>query len=466
MSRSAFRWAVALVLAVPAYAAEAPPRERATAGGDLAWFQGERLEISGTMRTYLPLAIGPGRGVYLDLDARTSIERVAGDFKFLVEDLDYTVEVGFKQRAARFTRLPLRAFAGQQGTQRVDADGEPFVRYVGGGVASAGYRRRDTGLRWRADAGVVLEQRQVRADGLLRGKLDFTSRAGRGFGSGLGFAVEVDGLLDGSDFRGDWRGGPHRRFALGGGVALRLFAHWIESRHPLGLGDSGLTIGLDLRETDNGSRPPGAVPDVGGSLATGGGEGRLAARLLVRVLSPQLTARTRLAAEVDANILTAADTGELYYLYHFGVEQTRGPLIGGVYFYHRSNHQLAEPNDAVTAINVLETGVETRGWDRPGRDAARTLEARFRAGYLIDSNFGERRRWHARGGLRWRVPLARDRVAPFVLLEAETGDVDRRLYALGLAPAAAVELRVEYREDDQFFGRDRDALLLTTHVGF
>jgi hypothetical protein len=49
---------------------------------------------------------------------------------------------------------------------------------------------------------------------------------------------------------------------------------------------------------------------------------------------------------------------------------------------------------------------------------------------------------------------------PFLLLIVEEGDVGRRSYAAGLLSARGLGLRLEYRDDEQYFGRDRTALLL------
>jgi hypothetical protein len=84
----------------------------------------------------------------------------------------------------------------------------------------------------------------------------------------------------------------------------------------------------------------------------------------------------------------------------------------------------------------------------------------------MDSSFGESRRWHIRGGLRWLMPLAAGAFRPFIQLEAEEGDVGRRSYALGSSLGEAFSARLEYRDDEQYFGSDRTALLLLLAWGF
>jgi len=151
-------------------------------------------------------------------------------------------------------------------------------------------------------------------------------------------------------------------------------------------------------------------------------------------------------------------------LYHLGLERPLQQNIAGFYFYHRSNHQLDHSNDRITSINVVEGGIETEGWhdegDRHALERWGRLDARARLGYLLDSTFGEQRRWHVRGGLRWRLPLGIGRVRPFVAVEAEAGDVERQSYALGASLCDTLSVRVEYRHDEQYFANDRTALLL------
>jgi hypothetical protein len=148
-----------------------------------------------------------------------------------------------------------------------------------------------------------------------------------------------------------------------------------------------------------------------------------------------------------------------------------GHYLTGAYFLHRSNHQLAEPNDIVTSLNVLEAGMETREWyrigPRPLRHAWGTLDWRGRLGYLIDSSFGEDVRWHLRGGLRWTPPVRLGRgTYPFVALWIETGDVERRIYSAGLSLPPAWDLELRYLVDEQLFSTDRDALLVVGRYGF
>ena len=157
----------------------------------------------------------------------------------------------------------------------------------------------------------------------------------------------------------------------GYGRRVSFFVRYAQSRNPLKLDIDLWMVGLSYEE-GAGAGPSGLEPpEIDGSLLAGGGEGRLGTRLALRLLSPDFGNRTRVVFMVDANLLTAEDTGELYYRYELGVQQLWRRYLRGVYFHHRSNHRLAEPGDMITAINVVEFGIESEAWTRPGRREGR-----------------------------------------------------------------------------------------------
>ena len=449
----------------------APERERPVAGGTLAWISTGELDLIGDMRAELPHPVGRGRSFFFSLEARTSVEHASALDTFLVRDLDYALDLGLRSRRAGTGGRPLSLFVGQSGTEQADANGQPWVRYVGAGIESRGFRSLGRGLQWKVQAGPVLDKREVQADGIVRADVQLNPRARDSFlASHLGFDLEVSGLVDGGSFRADWRGGPNLQFGVAGGRRFSFFAHYLESDNPLGIGSSGVLLGIDYSEGDDGRPVTISPPDIDGIVGAGGGDGRVAGRFKLRFLSPLFARDARGVVVVDAHLLTAEDTGELFYVYYLGIEREIGRRLAGAYLYHRSNHALAEPNDTITSINVLELGLETDAWDRPGRRRPSSswglLDYRARPGLLVNSTFGERRRWHFRGGLRWTLPGAVLHGLPFLLIEVEEGDVGRRLYAAGLAPWPRVEFRLQYMNDEQYLGIDRTAVLLTSLVGF
>ena len=112
---------------------------------------------------------------------------------------------------------------------------------------------------------------------------------------------------------------------------------------------------------------------------------------------------------------------------------------------------------------------ETDDWYRVGRGSRgdrKALSGSARIGVLLESSFGEDDFWHARGGLRWTLLPKTDGPQPFVLVELEAGEVEREKFAIGLALARQLDLQLEYRSDDQYFGQDRTAYLLSAYYGF
>ena len=452
-----------------------PAGSRPVAGGRLFWDLADDLDLIGDLWARLPLwrrRAGDGDGVYLHLDLRTAIEQ-ASDLTFDVRDLQYSLDIGWRARFSQGRRNRYSTFVGQRGVEAVDADGQPYLRYAGFGFEHGDLldptdpRVAETRLDWQVSGGPVLEEREVEADFLVRAGARYVllRRADRPV---LSLDAKLDGLLDGSRLRTDISGGPTVTFFLSGGTSAAFSLHYQRSRHPLGIGHSAWLAGFHYRGGGGPLRRP--PPDVHGLLSAGGGDdSRAAARLRLRFSSPPFAGRYHAAIVVDANVLTGNDPGELYYIYDVGFERRSDAHHIGAYFYHRSNHVLAEPNPAVTSINVLEAGIESVAWERPGRRPPERswgrLDYRARAGYLIDSAFGEERRWHARAGLRWRAPLDRP-WQPYVSVEFEAGDVERAIYAAGTSPANGVDLQLEWRDDDQFFGSDGTALLLTASYGF
>jgi hypothetical protein len=467
-----------LAVLVPAAAADpaAEPRSGARAeavsGTETDWLGGQWVD--------LPVAGGPW---VLSVDALLTLEQPTGDLAFAVGELQYEIDIGRTWLPRALAGRPVVLFAGQQGRERVDADGQAFVRFVGAGLASRsspgtpgfGVRPGSDAARshWRLALGAIVEEREVSAEVALGGQAGIRLCAPRPGRPSLELEIEIDGVVADGRLLADVAAGPRVRLPASDGHSADFFLHYRRDRHPLGLGEDLWTLGLAYgddpsRDRDPIERPAADPPGVDGLLGLGAGEGRRAGRLLSRLLSPPLGGDSRLTFLVDGNILTAEDTGELYYLYHLGVERPLGTRWAGVYFFHRSNHQLAEPGERITSLNALELGLETAEWWRPGKRRPRgraRLDAMARAGLLIDSSLGEDDGWHVRGGLRWTLG-GLERAQPYVLVEAEAGGVDRQSYAVGVAPAPALDLQLEYRSDDQYFGRDRTAWLLTAQHGF
>jgi hypothetical protein len=443
--------------------------DEVSAGGSLAWIFSREIDLLGDLRADLPFAVAGGRSLYLSIDALTAIEKATSDFTFTVREVDATLEAGL--RSPRPSGRVISAFAGRRSRERVDAGGEPFVTYVGAAVESEGFLRASWSrpLEWRADAAVVVARRDVKATALVRGDVRWLHRA-RSFAFGADAKVDVLAAR-GSGLTADVAAGPRIDVDLPGGRRVAFFARYLRARQPLGVQVSGATVGFDYAAGPvPGPAPRPVPPDVSGNVAAGTGGGRSAGRLEILAVSPPFLRRYRAVLDVDANVLTGRDTDELYYLYHLGIERESERRLLGIYAYHRSNHQLAHPSDTITSLNVLEAGVETPRYDRalPRESAARLgiLDFRARAGAVMQSTGSAARRWNVRGGVRWSLPGVSRRAVPFVRLEAEEGHVDRRAASAGAAFPSGVAVAAEWRRDDQYFGREKAAWLLTASRAF
>lgn len=447
MRRLAF--ATALLLGGAAVAEEA---STPAASGGLAWLFSDELDLVGSMRARVPLA-PPGRfEPYVELSAVTAIEKSVGNFTFDVRDLPYAVETGAELGAWTL-------FAGVRGVEGVDADDSRRITLVGGTwtAPSRTWKQGRAFVEGRAGLAAVVDERGLEADA------EATLRAQAGLRTGRlawGLDLRADALIDGSRAQSDVEAGPRLTFDLGDGRTFSLFAHGLRSRHPLGLRASGVLVGFEAAEAGlprGASRPD--LPDLRGTIAAGaGGEDRRSGRLRLAILSPGWASRWRALLDVDANVLTAVDTGELYYLYDVGVERAGTRWALGGYFHHRSNHVLAEENPiGVTSRNVVELGLESSGWTAPA--SARRFDARVRVGALIDSSFGESRRWNLRAGARL-AGRAWGRAVPWVSVDVEEGDASARRAAAGLGFEPGFELRADYRREEQFFGSDDSAFTL------
>jgi hypothetical protein len=245
---------------------------------------------------------------------------------------------------------------------------------------------------------------------------------------------------------------------------------WLRGRNPLGLGADGVMAGFDLAGGVHAAGPRIVPPEITGLAAAGAGDGaRALVRVNLRVASPPFLQGTAAEIEVDGNVLTADDRDDLFYVYDVGVAHPFAAWRAGLWFHHRSNHVLSGANATVTSIDVLEAGVESAGWNRaePGVPLGRAgaIDAQLRAGWLIDSSFGEDVGWHARGAVRWASPaLGSSRI--YVACGSERGDVSGSVYRVGALLPRGWDVSVEVRHDEQLFSVDRRARLATATLRY
>lgn len=455
MTRKALLLAT-LALAAPARSQEPPAEAR----GALAWIDSDRLDVVGILEARVPLASTSGWSIFIDAAAVTAIRKATSNVTFLVDEVDHRLAFEASHALARAGAVTLGA--GERGATLVDDAGRALVRVATVAWEAPGFRHAvgPDGWSGRVELGAVIEHRGLTAAATGRGDLRFLRRTG---GVRLGFDATVDALI-GADGGADLTAGPRLEFDLGEDRRAGLYARWLRGRNPLGLKTDGLVVGFDVAEGTGGHAVRPTPPDVSGLLAGGAGDGgRGAVRFLLRVALPPFAAETGVQAEIDANVLTAPDGNDLFYLYDVGVVHRWGPFAAGGWFYHRSNHLLNGVNPTVASLNVLEGGVETGGWGRaePGVALGRAggIDFRVRAGWLIDSTFGEDDRWHARAGVRWAGPAWGGVVRAYAAALVERGDVSASSYAVGLLLPRGWDVRAEARHDEELYSADRRAFL-------
>ncbi|MCP3982385.1 MAG: hypothetical protein GY716_24040 [bacterium] len=449
--------------------------DRTTAGGRMIWDLADDLDLLGDVWADSPLAVWGQHELFLGAEARTAIERTEDGVAFDVRDVEYAFELGWRAGRAGLGGLVPSAFVGQRGLEQVDAVGSAAVRFAAFGLETPTYRGRDGGRRapdWRLAAGVVFEETGIDADAVLRGDArvypwDFDALGG----FELGFEGRLDSLVVDGELLADVTLGPAVARQAADGRRQMIFLQYQRSRNPLGIGHSAVLLGYAYEQ----GRYEGAgrlrPPDVEGQFAVGGGDDdRFAATFHLLFDWPRFHREYRVSLELDGNVLTAPDTNELYYLWNLAIERPVDDYVLGVYYYHRSNHQLNSEDDGITSLNVLDFGVRTEGWHRVGYGTPPArwgeLDSRVHAGVLLTSSFGEDRRWHLRAGVRWTAPLPNARIQPYLSAELEAGDVERYVWAVGAATGRAWDVRVEVRDDEQYFSTDSDAVLGLVRYGF
>jgi hypothetical protein len=456
------RAAFAVLLACASPGAPRAQESAPYAEGSLAWIASDRLDLIGTMAAELPLArVGSWR-LFTSVRAVTAIESASSNFTFLVDQVSYGLHVGARRELAGHGAIEV--FAGEQGFVLVDAAGGARVRLVGAGWESRNHHRASGAFGWsgRASLAAVVEHRDVDAVAVATGAVRFLGRATRDGRVAIGVEATTDALL-GHDAGADFSIGPRVELDLGADRRFGVFVRWLHGGNPLGLQTDGVLAGFDVAEGVRPEGPRPTPPEIAGLCAAGGGDdGRGLARVALRAASPPFFRGTTFEIEVDGNVLTSDDANDLFYLYDVGVAQPFAAWRAGVWFHHRSNHLANELNLTVTSINVLEAGVESAGWNRaePGVALGRAgaLDAQVRAGWLIDSTFGEDVSWHARGALRWASPeLGSARI--YVSVGLERGDVAGSTYALGTLLPRGWDLKLEILHDEQLFSVDRRARL-------
>ncbi len=446
-------------------------------GASLGYLFSDDINIIGLMQVDFPFLFKNEKSAYLNLLLTNTISKIENDFSFKVHDLDYRITIGARDYLTR--KLIVSAFLAQQGVEKVDSEGSPFIRYVGFAMESADYRdlRAERGTSWHGEIGAIFKNRDVSGEMTFKGDVRFNYFSTDQLTYGLDFSI--DSLINDFNTSNDWKLGPRITFCNGCSSAPSAFVYYMNNKNPLGFGDDGFFVGVDYREKAYNGSYGIILPDIEGTLSAGAGQGREESRCSLKFRTPSFrnVSSLRIAFDIDAFILTGDDTGNLYYLLTGGLEREWKNVLQGAYFFHRSNHQLAEPGDSIHSVNILEVGISSKGWERRNLMDGQTIEIGSldgkavlnflaRAGFLINSSFGEERRWNLKCGLRIDFPFEKSKFSPFLSAFWEGGDASRKEFTAGFRTPLDVDLSFQYKKDEQYYGEDDDAFLILASLFF
>lgn len=445
-------------------------------GANLGYLFGDDLNLIGSAQFDFPFIVKNEKSTYINLHLSSSLLRKEGA-SFKVYDTDYQITLGARDYFTR--KIIISAFMSQQGTERADAEGSPYIRFIGFSMESSDYRKykADQGLYWYSEIGAIFKKREVEAEITFKADLRWNYLVTDRASYGLDF--KIDSLIDDFNTSNDWFLGPRISFCSDCPISPSIFLYYINSNNPLGIGEDGFILGFDYRDKKKSNGFKKILPEINGNLSAGVGEGREDFHFGLKFRSPNLSSQKSMQVvfEFDQHMLTASETGDLYYFLFGGLEFLWIDLVPGAYFYHRSNHQLGEPNDHITSRNVFEVGISTKGWDRKNISDGCRIHVGFqknpalfnfllRGGYLISSKFGETRRWNIQSGARFDFPFEENRYSAFFSAFWEGGEVSRKEFHLGIRTPLDLDLSIVYKKDEQYFAKDKDLFLLEATLLF
>jgi hypothetical protein len=456
--------------------------DRLAAGAYFAWLSSDSLRYLGRIHFDFPFFVARQKGLYVRgrLDASlSSIERERL-LRFRVKDADYLFELGARDYLS--SRTAVAAFVGQQGSENLDQPGSAWVRYAGLGAQSASFPRPggENRLDWNLNVAPVIDQQSIDASWVVRA--DILWDAVRFRGSSLGLDVSMDTIVYEAPGKpthhwgNDWRFGPRWSFDLDNGIRASLFAQYLHSHNPLGVGASGTMLGFSYTEGAYRGPRQDRFPDVRGTLAAGLGDDRSPGTFLLEAYFPTFSLAGRPATALvaaDANILAGRGPDNAFYILSAGVDlELPHDLVGGFFLRHRSYDVLGESGGESVDLNMVEAGVRTAGWNFSDRTPGQlvsssgdgwpgSLEWTLGAAYILSSSLpGEEPQWIGRGGIRWDLPAVRQGVVPYLLVSGDAGEVSRARAGVGLTLPVDMAVSAEYRRDNQIQGEDKDEVAL------
>ncbi len=470
-------------------AAQTPPRffiDRLAAGGSFGYYTSDRLRYLSEIHFDFPFLVVRQQGAYLRGSLSSSISRINGflesdSLSFRVEDVDYDFEAGARDYLT--PRIAIAAFLGQKGSENLDRPGSAWARYAGLGVQTATFPRPggEKDFDWNLSVGKVFSRRGLEKGADWRVEGDMLWDALRFEDSSVGLDLSFDSLVADGDWQSDWRSGPRWSFDLQNGIRASLFARYIHSRNPLGVGTSGWQFGLDYSEGAYRTPREGPFPDVRGRMEIGAGSDRSPAALRVESIFPPFhiagrDSRILLSTEANSLVGRGPDTFQTNLGAGLAWDALDWMTAEGL-FEHRGYHTLSEDIPFVAELNLISVEARSPGWEWEDRTPWRldprgsrawpgSLAWHGRSGWLLSSTDSGRDRWSAGAGARWDLPEFAPEWRPFVIADAEFGASERRRYAIGIATPVEMTISAEYRSDHDLASADPTEYLLSVTLHY
>jgi len=313
--------------------------------------------------------------------------------------------------------IRLSALAGYRQVHRCDRAGQFGAAVAGLGMGGPPRSERER-VFWQAQAGAFLERDRFGGDEWVDASLswrviDFAREKylGSPYRASFVLAADVEGVLDGDDFRAFYRLGPELQLVTAYGNKASLHLQWIHnSGNPFyGVEDTGILFGFDVVSSFDSrrdlrareEREPGWLPLVWGAYEVGVGDHRWLNRFEADVELVDFAAldhrSTVFVWYESRQEYRRGDFDNIAYSVALGLQTRVGwesalsqgdPLVCGFDFFHRSEHALNPEAARVTAIGqTVEIGgksvqflahgaqnllprlrLQTLGWDLPYRD--------------------------------------------------------------------------------------------------
>ncbi|MCZ6778352.1 MAG: hypothetical protein O7F16_05220 [Acidobacteria bacterium] len=408
-------------------AAGAPNHERTA--DNLSW------GVTGTVSAFLSSSIdyvavarfsgsAPSRaGVWqVGLQTTVAVLSASGSGTMIVDDLDYVAEASLEQKQGSLIWAPLTQV---RGSEQVDREGSLGVVLAGFRLARRAPEKR---FAWEIEALATLNDWGIDTHGALKASGKWRVHRGARWVIGLKGAVDSLMLNSADDaIKSDLMIGPYLQLHRPRGMRLSFHALYYRGENPLGLGDTGVLVGVRFDDRSARGRDV-LLPSLRAALAVGGGDDGVRARQVLDLTSTSFQLfgnpwRARLLAD---NTLVDSNLNDLYYIIVGGIERSTGSVLPGLSFYHRSGHLLDQPNDRRLSLNVVEVGFRTPGWeaDLPAWPSSQRVAGEVWLGGVVSSDFGEDQNWSARAAAQWILPGNWRRAAPFIGGRVQQGEVE------------------------------------------